>query len=267
MVLEKPIIEKKELMRALDPVHGRGGPEFERLRSAGVLSGGIAPPTGLPSKGVPVTTFFCSLNRDAISAVRGGHVEVAHELSRHAHRIEHDRLASWLGIAFAENPPAESGEIPVGARVWREWLDQAFFGPSQSDQIAAPVLDAARDIAEVRQRYTAEDPYVRVMVGRVWRIDDRFAEIRPEQAATEESVVVGTEEIFELGLRLGDPVVIRQEELQAGLSLTSVERGLEPRQHVNPISGQPVPVHLEELLDTSELGVRTRLVPPLRQIA
>jgi hypothetical protein len=170
-------------------------------------------------------------------------------------------------MAFAENPPAESEEITVGGRAWREWLDRAFFDSAQTDEIVAPVLDAAQDIAEVRQRYTAEDPYVRVMVGRVWKIDARFAEIRPEQAAAEESVVVGTEEIFEVGLRLGDPVVIRQEELQAGISLTSVERGLERGQQVNPVSGQPILAHVDELLDSSELGVRTRLVPPLRQIA
>ena len=155
----------------------------------------------------------------------------------------------------------------MGGRAWREWLDRAFFDFAQSDEIVAPVLDAAQDIAEVRQRFTAEDPYVRVMVGRVWRIDDRFAEIRPEQVVAEESVVVGTEEIFDVGLRLGDPVVIRQEELQAGISLTSVERGLERRQQVNPVSGQPILAHVKELLDSSELGVRTRLVPPLRQIA
>lgn len=267
MVLEKPIIEKRELMRALDPVHGRGEPEFERLRGAGVLSTGIAPSQGPPGQAGLSAALYCSLNRDAISAARGGHVEVAHELSRHAQRIERDRLGPWLEIAFAENPPAESEEVAVGGRAWREWLDRAFFDFAQSDEIVAPVLDAAQDIAEVRQRFTAEDPYVRVMVGRVWRIDDRFAEIRPEQVVAEESVVVGTEEIFDVGLRLGDPVVIRQEELQAGISLTSVERGLERRQQVNPVSGQPILAHVKELLDSSELGVRTRLVPPLRQIA
>jgi len=267
MVLEKPIIEKRELMRALDPIHGRGEPEFERLRSAGVLSTGIAPSQGPASQTGLGAALYCSLNRDAISAARGGHVEVAHELSRHALRIERDRLAPWLEIALAENLPTDSEEGAVGGRAWREWLDRAFFDSAQSNEIVAPVLDAAQDIAEIRHRYMAEDPYVRVMVGRVWRIDDRFAEIRPEQAVVEESVVVGTEEIFEVGLRLGDPVVIRQEELQAGISLTSVERGLEQRQQVSPVSGQPILAHVEELLDSSELGARTRLVPPLRQIA
>lgn len=254
-------------MRALDPIHGRGEPEFERLKGAGVLSRGIAQWQGPPRQGGLGAALYCSLNRDAISAVRGGHVEVALELRRHAQRIERDRLAPWLEKALAEHPASDPEEVAVGGRAWREWLDRAFFDSVQTDEIVAPVLDAAQDIAEVRQRYAAEDPYVRVIVGRVWRIDDRFAEIRPERAVAEESVVVGTEEIFEVGLRLGDPVVIRQEELQVGLSLTSVERGLERRQQVSPVSGQPILAHVEELLDSSEIGARTRLVPPLRQIA
>lgn len=254
-------------MRALDPIHGRGEPEFERLKGSGLLSTGLTPFRGSSGQASLGAALYCSLNRDAISAVRGGHAEIALELSRHAQRIERDRLAPWLEVALAENSPGHTEEVAPGGRAWREWLDHAFFDSVHSDEIVAPVLDAAKDIAEVRNRYAAEDPYVRFMAGRVWRIDDRFAEIRPDQAVAEESVVVGTEEIFELGLRLGDPVVIRQEDLQAGISLTSVERGLERRQQVSTVSGQPILAHVEALLDSSEIGARTRLVPPLRQLA
>lgn len=268
MVFEKPVIETHELMNALDPIHGRGQLEFESLRNAGILSIGVAPANGNQNPERPVRTLYCSLNRDAISAVRGGYSEVARELSQHAQRIERDRIGPWLKAAYEASPGDVSEEIPGEARAWREWLDQALFGPYvDSDEIVGPVLDAAREIAEVRDRYAPEDPYLRIMIGRIWKIGEPFTEIRPEKTASEESVVVNTEEVFALGLRLGDPVVIRQEELQPGISLTTVERGLEPRQRISTLSGQPMPAHLETLLDSCELSPRTRLVPPLRQLA
>jgi hypothetical protein len=269
MVLEKPIIEKHELMKAIDPIHGRGDSEFDRLRNAGVLSMGVAPESGSQSPASNPHALYCSLNRDVISAVRGGHAEVARELGRHAQRIEQDRIGPWLRSAYETSPPQVAGEVNGGARAWREWLDQAFFDSFSldADEIVGPVLDAVQDIAEVRDRYASEDPYLRIVVGRIWKIDETFTEVRPEQGAGAESFVVKTEEVFALGLRLGDPVVIRQEELQRGISLTTVERGLEPRRHISLVSGQPMPGHLETLLESSELGGRAHLVPPLRQLA
>lgn len=42
MVFEKPVVDKAELLRALDPIHGHGEETFRRLRAASVLSPGVA---------------------------------------------------------------------------------------------------------------------------------------------------------------------------------------------------------------------------------
>jgi hypothetical protein len=42
MVFEKPLIDARELRRALDPIHGRGEGELDRFQDAGFLSTGIS---------------------------------------------------------------------------------------------------------------------------------------------------------------------------------------------------------------------------------
>jgi hypothetical protein len=265
MVIEKPVIEKTELMKALDPIHGRGKAQFQALRQAGVLTPGVAPGHGSSDRGVPL--LFCSLNRDAISASRRGLGDVAKEFGKHARRIEEEQIAPWLTNAFEAYDASSASSEGDERRIGQRWLKHVLFQlTADSEEIAEPVARAAASIAEVRDRFAPEDPYVRFVTGRIWRMDDAFSEIRPE-GQNLESIVVSTEEIYALGLRLGDPVVVRHEELQSGIYLTTVERGLEPSRRVSPISEQPVPEHLDQLLDSAELGARTRIARPLRQLA
>jgi hypothetical protein len=268
MVFEKPVIEKHELMKALDPIHGHGELEFERLQSADVLSTGVAPANGTSGRKGRVRVLYCALNRDAISALRRGHGDIALELGKHARRIEREQITPWLTAVHDAHRPNVVEDAPGDGRAWREWIDQALFERGlDAEDLSEAVLDVVREIAEVRERYASEDPYIRITVGRIWRVDETFTEVRLEEAPKDESFVVQSHEVFALGLRLGDPVVIRHEELHPGIFLTTIERGLEPKQRIGRVSGQPLPAHLEHLLDSSTLGSRTRLVPPLRQLA
>ena len=70
-----------------------------------------------------------------------------------------------------------------------------------------------------------------------------------------------------MGLRLGDPAVIRHEELSPGILLTTLERGLERNGRLSRVTGQALPRHLDDLLDSSQLTDRSRSVRPLRRMA
>src|ERR1700682_2296598 len=96
MVYEKPIIDKRELLRALDPVHGHGSREYDRLRRAELLSTGLKFSRVGAGGAVPAVELFCSLNRDVISALRGDRGDTARKLRAHAQRIEHDTIGPWL---------------------------------------------------------------------------------------------------------------------------------------------------------------------------
>ena len=242
-------------MRALDPVHGRGEGEYERLRRARLLSTGLRTKNNLGvAEAGQALTLYCSLNRDAISAVRRGHSDIAREIHDHAQRIETTMIApwleavseSWLSFDASASEPVDEDDVLCG------WTDHLFFAaaPGGEQSVAEPIWDAARAVAEVRTKYAQDDPHVRLTIGRVWRMDDSLSEIRPESPDLEESFAFFTDELLEAGLRLGDPVVIRHEELGRGVFLTTFERGLERAVRTSRISGQPLPQHLEELLDT-----------------
>jgi hypothetical protein len=271
MVLEKPLIDKRELLRALDPIHGRGAGEYGRLRQAQLLSTGVRAeiPQFTGSSGL---TLYCSLNRDAISAVRRGHTEKARDIREHAERIEQDTIAPWLEGLSESWPLSEARELDIAdddddARA--DWINRVLFnGPATGDaEVAEPVWSAAREVAEVRSRYEEEDANVRLTIGRVWTIDEVFSEVRPEAPAIDESFPFFVDEIFTAGLRLGDPVVIRHEELARGVFLTTLERALERVTRVNRVSGQALPPHLDALLDASRLQPRRRATRPLRRLA
>lgn len=269
MVFEKPLIDMRELRRALDPIHGRGDQEFDRLQQAQLLSTGIS--TGDQRQDQQLT-LYCSLNRDTISAIRRGRIDVARDIRQHAERIERETLGPWLGMAAgswaaSDEPVLELEEDPVTATTW---IDRMLFasGRPGETEVAEPVWNAAREVTEIRARYQEEDFNVRLTLGRVWRIDDALSEIRPELASLEESFVFQADEVLTAGLRLGDPVVIRHEELGPGIFLTTLERGLDRSARTSRVSGQPLPRHLEELLDSAALPSRNRVVRrPLRRVA
>ncbi|MGA8363145.1 MAG: hypothetical protein WB709_01345 [Solirubrobacteraceae bacterium] len=271
MVFEKPIIDKRELLRALDPVHGRGGVEYDRLRRARLLSMGVTDEGADSGSAKPAIELFCSLNRDAISAVRRGHTQTARDIREHAQRIERSTIGPWLKATNALQPTPEEARLELSPEDdgRQSWIDRVFFAVDSDDdsEVAEPIWNAAQEVAEVRAHYEEEDATARLTVGRVWKIDEIFSELRALTPSVDNSFAFFSDEVFAAGLRLGDPVVIRHEELAPGIFLTTLERGVERDRRVSRISGQPLPRHLDELLDSSELAPRKRLVRPLRQIA
>jgi hypothetical protein len=133
--------------------------------------------------------------------------------------------------------------------------------------VASPIWNAAREVAEVRAQFEDEHAAARLTIGRVWRIDERLTEVRPMTRSVEDSFVFFTEEILAADLRLGDPVAIRHEELAAGVILTTIERGVESTRRLSTLTGQSLPRHLEELLDATRLGSSNNRVRPLRRVA
>jgi hypothetical protein len=268
MVFEKPIIDTNELLRALDPLGTGPAREFDRLRTARVVSTGmVAPGFRSPVRSDPVR-LYCALNRDAIISARHGDSATASEFRRHAERIERETLVPWLQAA-AEAPEVDLDVLsPKGEQELGDWIDDLLFGPPTDGEarVVEPAVIAARDIAEVRAQLSESEPRASLIVGRVWAIGDVFTDVRPIDTVLEDSFAVFSEEVLSAGLRLGDPVVVRHEELAPGLSLTTVERGLEDSRRVSRITGQPLPRHLDELLDAASLGSSRQFARPLRRL-
>lgn len=271
MVLEKPIIDARELMRALDPVHGRAKREYDLLRQAELLSLGIAANGRANRTPLAGRTLYCSLNRDAISAVRRGHTETARDIRAHAQRIERDTLGPWLEAALDSwlDVSADAMDDPVDEDRPNDWVDRLVYAgqPDYEGDVAEPVWDAARDVAEVRARYDGEDTNVRLTIGRVWRIEEVFSEVRAATSLGTDSFAFFTDEVLSAGLRLGDPVVVRHEELGPGVFLTTLERAIERSRRVSRVTGQTFPRHLDDLLDSTELSRRKRSTRTLRRLA
>jgi hypothetical protein len=268
-VFEKPIIDMRELLRAIDPVHGQGASDYESMREANLLSHGVWMGRPHDTDSTRALALYCSLNRDAVSSARRGHLDTAAEIRGHAERIEREQIQPWLEAAVGTEQalPTVIPEDVESARAWREWLDRALFGGGDNGQtkVAEPVLEAAREVAEVRSNYEGDDLNVRLTIGRVWRIEDHLTEVRPESLG--ESYAFPTKEVFAAGLRLGDPVVIRHEELSPGVFLTTFERGIESARRISRLSGQALPTHLGELLKSVKLRKHQPRTRPLRQLS
>ena len=139
MVLEKPLIETRELLRALDPVFGRGREQFELLSADAILSSGVAAPW--PTADASDSRLFCSLNRDAVMAFRHGNAEAAQVMRAHAERIERDTIAPWIDALVGE--PASADDATE--------FDRVFYTEASDErsEFAEPVWLAAQEIAEV----------------------------------------------------------------------------------------------------------------------
>jgi hypothetical protein len=275
MVIERPLIEKRDLINVLDPIHGHGEAEYRRLRQAHVLSPGLVvhPRDGSRLQGT--VTFYCSLNRDLISAFRDGRMEAAGRIRGHAERIERDSLRPWLDEVLKSDAWIDDDrqdETPLdtlGEGRPFEWISRALYSDDLMgrEELSRYIWEAACKVSEVRARLSPDDLKTHVTLGRVWKIDDRFAQVRTGESDVSESFVFFAEEVFAAGLRLGDPVAIRHEELRAGVLLTSLERGLEAQVCPPRLSNTPLPAHLDQLLDEESLGKRIRPVQPLRRVA
>jgi hypothetical protein len=268
MVFEKPVIDKSELARALDPLHNGRDANFRSARfSPGVLAGWA--PTEAGARGD--LKLFCSLNRDAVVAIRHARFDLAEELLDHANRIERETLAPWLTAA---NPRflrciREDRQIDSRPDV-DSWAEHLFFAPRGSDQIevASIVWEAAQDVAQVRSQLgLGEDPATRVSLGRITSIGREYTDLEPEEETISDLPALFTEEVLAKGLQLGDPVVVRREKLAPGIILTTFERALEHETKVSPLTGRRVPSRLDQLLDDGAQSPRTHAVRPLRRVA
>ena len=179
MVFEKPIIDKHELMQALDPVHRRGEVEFERLTNAKLLSRGVKTDANRPHTHIG-GTLYCSLNRDAISAIRHGHVETAGEIRNHAERIEADMIAPWLElVGEASNVDDEIAlELDSEERAEQKWMRRVLtvVDEAHEGEVGQAIWEAAQEVAEVRAQYEGLG-ISHVTIARVWRINEEFSEL------------------------------------------------------------------------------------------
>lgn len=270
VVVEKPIIDMQEILRALDPIHGRAHQELGELRRDKLLTTGVAIRTEHSAPG-DAFTLYCSLNRDTISALRHGDTGSARELREHAQRIEQETLAPWLMEITEGGASWSTSDVEPSSRTdpTRTWLDRALYAQhvDEAQDVAEPIWTAVNEVADVRHRYTKHGLGAQVTTGRVWKIDRVLSELRPEGPSPEASFAFLTDEVLAAGLRLGDPVVIRHEEVGPGVLLTMLERGLEKGASASRISGQPLPRHLDELLDAVSIRGRTRSVRPMRRFA
>jgi hypothetical protein len=266
MVFEKPLIDSRELLRAIDPVRGRNSAAVRSLTQRQLISPGI----DLREVVRQPLLLYCSLNRDAVSAVRSGHQEVAREIRDHAERIEQGVLAPWLMSAAesALDHRDEDDEHTGSQDVSSSWVDRLLIR-RQVDRLEPfpAVVEAAREVAEIRAVYADDALEVQVIVGHVWRVGDDLAEVRTT-AGPAAAFALPTAELFDAGLRLGDPVVLRHEALAPGTILTTYERGIETDARINRLSGQSLPRHLDQLLDGSPLSAqRLTIDRPIKRLA
>lgn len=268
MVVENPLMDRREFLRAVDPIWGRGEDELARLQADQVVSAGIVWRETASSRRRAAGRLFCSLNRDAVTAVRQGHADAARGIGQHARRIENETLRPWLDATSDASAEPDAGDIVEPDRSGTHWIDRVVPRHSgDSRSLPEPLWKAANEIADVRARFGDAIGAVRLTPAHVWRIDETFAEVRPEDSLLDEPFAFFSDELLAAGLRLGDPVVVRHEQLVPGHFLTSIQRGLERPARVDRVSGQPQPRHLEGLLDSAALRPRVRQRGSLRRVA
>ncbi|GEM_PF-3024083 len=161
MLLEVPIVTKREIVRAYTSQSKTPDSAMRTLRSKQAVSEGIEAPVRAAGGRLGGSVHvYCAINRDAARAVRLKQLELAHQLAERAGRIERSSAMRRLIERV-------SGTLASGTY---EGLAAALSRPDLAKDLAA----VSRQIAAARRELQSLSQTT-VMHGHVTKLDDPFA--------------------------------------------------------------------------------------------
>jgi hypothetical protein len=257
MLTERPLVSKREILRALDPTGRAGESAFRRLKRDGFITAGIEVKPRRSGRLSGTVTAFCALNRDAATAYRKQRPDLARRLAGRAAKLEASRSALALAEVAGREMAAEVGDLDLDGMYVRVVLNDR----RPADALARSVSSARRGLAR-----SLSDIGVSTIVGTVMGLDCEVAEI--VTAEDERYTLPASSLPAESRLAVGSPISVRVELLGEGATWTVVEpawsdapagepwgdpfRGLRPR----------LPGNLEELLSRFEGDRPLALIGP-----
>lgn len=256
MLTERPLLSKREILRALDPTGRAGDSAFRRLKRGGFITAGIAVKPRRAGRLSGTVTAFCALNRDAATAYRKQRPDLALRLAVRAARLESSAAARRLAEVATHETPDEIGELD---------LDGIYLRVVRSDRRSAD--DLARSVSRARRALekSLTDIGVSTIVGTVVRVDSDVAEIL---TADGERYTLPASALSPNGLAAGSPVSVRVELLGEGAMWTVVEPAwsdtpdAEPRDDPFGDLRPGLPVNLDDLLDRAGSARPLALIGP-----
>ncbi len=271
MVFERPLIDRGDILDALGPIRHRAELSYRWLRRNELLSRGIA--LRLRGDGTlqGSAIVMSALNRDVVAAVGADDLTLAKELSTRATRLE-EQLGAWIERADLAQSHRTAINGGAGSDLWvpnrpaERWSRQALRwahddAPELLDELAAP----AAELSKMRSEFTPHLPLAQVTLSRVWRIGRHETELRPLRG--DQPFAFLSSEVLDAGLRLGDAVAVRHEEVSPGTVITTLDPAVDVARRRESLSGRRVPGHIEALLEERPPGQRSEEPAPLRRVA
>jgi hypothetical protein len=256
MLTERPLLSKREVLRALDPTGRAGESAFRRLKRDGFITGGIEVKPRRAGRLSGTVTAFCALNRDAATAYRKQRPDLALRIAARAAKLESGPTARRLAEVARNETSIDTGELDlegIYARLMRGDRRPA-------DEFARRVSSARRAL----ERPLA-DIGVSTILGTLASLDSDTAEI---VSATGERYTLPASALPSGGLSVGSPIKVRVELLGEGALWTVVEPAWtdaatdEP--HEDPFGDlRPRwPINLDGMLDSVEAARPLALIGP-----
>jgi hypothetical protein len=212
MLTERPLVSKREILRALDPTGRAGDSAFRRLKRGGFITAGIEVKPRRAGHLSGTVTAFCALNRDAATAYRKQRPDLALRLAGRAAKLESGGAARRLVAVAIRETSIDTGELN---------LDGIYVRVERSDR--RPADDLARSVSSARRALgkSLSDIGVSTMVGTVMNVDGEVAEIL---SVDDERYILPASALPLNGLvAVGSPVSVRVEVLGDGAMWTVVE--------------------------------------------
>ncbi len=211
MLTERPLLSKREILRALDPTGRAGESAFRRLKRDGFITAGIEVKPRRAGRLSGTVTAFCALNRDAATAYRKQRPDLALRIAARAAKLESGGAARRLVEVARHETSIDTGELN---------LEGIYARVVCSDR--RPADDLARSVSSARRALgkPLADIGVSTIVGTIMRLDGETAEIVSPDG---ERYTLPVSALPSSELGVGSPVSIRVELLGDGALWTVVE--------------------------------------------
>jgi hypothetical protein len=261
----RPLISKRDIIRAYNPSKPESEAVFRRLRAEGVISEGITIKPRRAGRQRGTITAFCSLNEDAAIAFRHGDRGLAVKIAGQADKVEQ----SAAGRELAKVAATAFDRSDVTVDVDGMYLVVEAKNPEPLKKLARR---AAADRRRFDKRMTALG--ARSILARVQTVRAEGAELEDEAGV--HLWMPATPELLAFGEH-GAPVLVRSE-LMHGVLWTYVEKAYALEETIavsvegspDPGAGTfeglrpPMPQDLPALLERAPLRPLTATGPALR---
>lgn len=272
MLFERPLIDRGDLLDALGPIPQRAELSYRWLRKRGLISPGVSVRPRRAGALYGSAVVLSALNREAIAALRVNDLNSAREVSLEATRLEHE-LKDWVEAVEAVRPPDEQEDLAApDTALWRpdhpgdRWSRRMV----RHLEVHAPdllmQLSASADaLSRARVRLPPQVPLAETTLSRVWRIGRDHAELRPVNEGPNFAFL--SAEVLRGGLRLGDALLVRHEEIAPGTVITTLDPAVEIAPRGSRLNDYRSVPHVGALLEEQPPKKRSEDPKPLRRVA